>query len=272
MNYTLLNVFTRGTEGGNQLAVVEVKTPLTTEKMQSIARNFNFSETVFVTDHKNLRIFTPKTELPFAGHPTVGAAWWIAQQTKQQQFALSLSLGLVPIRIEENRPYLTFPGNPKISHYTGDLSGLLRSAHVPEDQVQKDMIRLINVGPEFLVIPLNSHAALRNARPHLGFNESVKCYYVFQEHPTIFHVRMLSLTLSTLEDPATGSAACALAAHCRDVRNIASGNVTVYQGQEMGRPSEIQLSWDQLIHVGGSVEQWAQGQLSPVKKPGIGLA
>lgn len=272
MNYTLLNVFTRGAEGGNQLAVVEVKTPLKTEKMQAIARDFNFSETVFVTEHKNLRIFTPKSELPFAGHPTIGAAWWIAQQTKQEQFALSLPLGLVPIRMENARPNLTFPGTPKITAYEGDLKELLKATHVSEDQVQKDLIRQINVGPEFLVIPLNSRAALTQAKPPIGFPEPVKCYFVFQEHPTIFHVRMFAPSLSVMEDPATGSAACALAGHCRAVRGIASGNVTVYQGQEMGRPSEIQLSWDQLIHVGGSVEPWAQGQLAPEKKPGIGLA
>jgi trans-2,3-dihydro-3-hydroxyanthranilate isomerase len=272
MNYTLLNVFTRSSEGGNQLAVVEVKAPLTTEKMQAIAKNFNFSETVFVTDHKDLRIFTPKSELPFAGHPTIGAAWWITQQTKQEQFALSLPLGLVPIRLEQNKVFLTFPGTPRVSNYTGDLQALLKATNVSAEYVQQDFIRQINVGPEFLVIPLTTHAALKAARPPVGFPEPVKCYFVFQEHPTIFHVRMFAPSLSVMEDPATGSAACALAAHCRDVRNIASGNVTVYQGQEMGRPSEIQLSWDQLIHVGGSVEQWAQGQLSPEKKPGIGLA
>ncbi len=272
MNYTLLNVFTRGFQSGNQLAVVEVKTPLAAEEMQTIARNFNFSETVFVTDHKNLRIFTPKSELPFAGHPTIGAAWWIAQQTKQEKFALSLPLGLVPIRLEQNKVFLTFPGTPKVSAYTGDLQGLLESTNVSPSSVQEDWIRQINVGPEFLLVPLNSYEALKAARPPVGFPEPVKCYFVFQEHPTIFHVRMFAPSLSVMEDAATGSAACALAGHCRDVRGIASGNVTVYQGQEMGRASEIQLSWDQLIQVGGCVEQWAQGQLSPEKKPGIGPA
>lgn len=272
MNYTLLNVFTRSENGGNQLAVVEVKAPLTTEKMQSIARDFNFSETVFVTDHKNLRIFTPKSELPFAGHPTIGAAWWIAQQTQQKQFALSLPLGLVPIRLQHNKVFLTFPGQPKVSNYTGDLAGLLEATHVPEEAIQKEWIRQINVGPEFLVIPLTSHQALREAQPPVSFPEPVKCYFIFQEHPTIFHVRMFAPSLSVMEDPATGSAACALAGFCRDVRNIPSGNVTVYQGREMDRPSEIQVSWDQLIHVGGSVEQWAQGQLNLDKKPGKGLA
>ncbi len=267
MNYTLMNVFTRGTDGGNQLAVVEVTAPLSAERMQSIARDFNFSETVFITDHKNLRIFTPKSELPFAGHPTIGAAWWISQQTQQTQFTLSLPLGLVPIRVEQGKVFLTFPGSPKISSYSGDLTGLLSATHVPEAQVQKDFIRLLNVGPEFLVIPLSSQAALRAARPPVGFAEPVKCYFIYQEHATIFHVRMFAPSLSVMEDAATGSAACALAGYCRDVRGIPSGNVTVYQGAEMGRPSEIQVSWEQLIHVGGSVEQWAHGQLAAVKPP-----
>jgi trans-2,3-dihydro-3-hydroxyanthranilate isomerase len=271
MNYSLLNVFTRGAHTGNQLAVVEVTTPLTAERMQSIARDFNFSETVFITDHKNLRIFTPKSELPFAGHPTIGAAWWISQQTQQTQFTLSLALGLVPIRIEQGKVFLTFPGSPKISPYAGNLAGLLNATNVPESQVQKDNIRQINVGPEFLVIPLNSHAALKAARPPMVFPEPVKCYFIYQEHATIFHVRMFAPSLSVMEDPATGSAACALAGYCRDVRGIPSGNVTVYQGTEMGRPSEIQVSWDQLIHVGGSVEPWAQGQLA-AQSHGIGLA
>jgi trans-2,3-dihydro-3-hydroxyanthranilate isomerase len=263
MNYSLLNVFTRGEHTGNQLAVVEVTAPLSVERMQSIARDFNFSETVFITDHKNLRIFTPKSELPFAGHPTIGAAWWISQQTQQTQFTLSLALGLVPIRIEQGKVFLTFPGSPKISSYSGDLTGLLSTTHVPDAQVEKDFIRQINVGPEFLVIPLRSSAALRAARPPVGFPEPVKCYFIDQEHSTIFHVRMFAPSLSVMEDAATGSAACALAGYCRDVRGVASGNVTVYQGTEMGRPSEIQVSWDQLIHVGGSVEQWATGKLAP---------
>jgi len=262
MNYSLLNVFTSGLQGGNQLAVVEVKSPLTNEKMQAIARDFNFSETVFITDHKNLRIFTPKSELPFAGHPTIGAAWWIAQRTKQEQFAVSVPLGLVPIRVQQNKVFLTFPGTPKVSPYRGDLAGLLKATHVATESVLPEWIRQINVGPEFLVIPLNSHAALKAARPLVGFPEPVKCYFVFQEHPTIFHVRMFAPSLSVMEDAATGSAACALAGFCRDVRGNASGNVTVYQGQDMGRPSEIQVSWNELIQVGGSVEQWAQGQLA----------
>lgn len=263
MNYTLMNVFTRGTEGGNQLAVVEVASSLSSEKMQAVAQNFNFSETVFITDNKNLRIFTPKSELPFAGHPTIGAAWWVSQQTQQSQFTLSLELGLVPIRIELGKVFLTFPGSPKISQYNGDLTGLLSATNVAVDQVQKANICQVNVGPEFLVIPLNSHAALKAARPPIGFTEPVKCYFIYQEHPTIFHVRMFAPSLSVMEDPATGSAACALAGYCRDVRGIPSGNVTVYQGTEMGRPSEIQVSWDQLIHVGGSVGQWATGKLAP---------
>jgi trans-2,3-dihydro-3-hydroxyanthranilate isomerase len=262
MNYSLLNVFTRGAYSGNQLAVVEVTAPLTAERMQSIARDFNFSETVFITDHRNLRIFTPKSELPFAGHPTIGAGWWISQQTQQTQFTLSLALGLVPIRIEQGKVFLTFPGSPKISPYSGDLTALLSATNVLEDQVQKTNICQANVGPEFLVIPLNSHAALKAARPPMGFPEPVKCYFIYQEHATIFHVRMFAPSLSVMEDAATGSAACALAGYCRDVRGIPSGNVTVYQGAEMGRPSEIQVSWDQLIHVGGSVEQWAHGKLT----------
>jgi trans-2,3-dihydro-3-hydroxyanthranilate isomerase len=265
MNYTLLNVFTRGTEGGNQLAVVEVTSPLSTEKMQGIAQNFNLSETVFVTDHKNLRIFTPECEFPFAGHPTIGAAWWIAQQTHQEQFAVSLPLGLVPIRIQQDKVFLTFPGTPEASSYAGDLAGLLELTNVPLEDVQQAWVRKIKVGLEFLVIPLASHAALKAALPPIGFPEAIKCYFVFQEHPTIFHVRMFSASASGNEDAATGSAACALAGYCRDVRGIPTGNVTVYQGAEMGRPSEIQVSWDQLIHVGGSAEQWAQGQLSAVK-------
>ncbi len=74
MNFYLVNVFTKNDKAGNQLAVVFPEKNLSDVHMQDIAKEFNFSETVFIDAYQNLRIFTPKSELPFAGHPSVGAA------------------------------------------------------------------------------------------------------------------------------------------------------------------------------------------------------
>jgi PhzF family phenazine biosynthesis protein len=111
-------------------------------------------------------------------------------------------------------------------------------------------------------MPLKSHAALKNAVPPMTTQDPLKCYFVFQENPSTYHVRMFAPILSVVEDAATGSAACALAAFVREVMGEKSGKATVYQGAEMNRPSEIQLEWTQAeIKLSGKVSEWGRGEL-----------
>jgi trans-2,3-dihydro-3-hydroxyanthranilate isomerase len=255
MKYYLLNVFTMGKDSGNQLAVVMLEESLAPEFMQSIAKEFNFSETVFIQDNI-LRIFTPKEELPFAGHPTIGAAWILSQLNHKKDFVLKLQIGEVSVSGDQLSARLTFPGTAKIQKFNGKLSDVLTNLHVLENAVKADHVRLVNVGPEFLIIPLNSLEALVEAKlPSL--DNPYRVYLVYKQSSSLYKVRMIKAR----EDAATGSAACALAGYLREVEGISVGKVTISQGVEMGRPSEIQLEWDKSIRVGGQVHLWAEGKL-----------
>lgn len=263
MKFEILNVFTtNAANSGNQLAVVYPDRELTKEQMQAIAFDFNFSETVFIFDHYDLRIFTPKSELPFAGHPSIGAAWSVHQTTKFKNFSLKVPLGILSIEANPSGARLTYPGSPIVKNFEGDLDHVLKHCSVESSQVHRDQVRLVNSGPEFLVMPLKSHSALKKAVPPVTTKDPLKCYFVFQEDPTTYHVRMFAPVLSVSEDPATGSAACALAGFLRDAMNEASGKRRVFQGLEMGRPSEIGISWNKKeIFLEGLVSKWATGEI-----------
>ncbi len=262
MKYYLLNVFVReGVNSGNQLAVVTPEKLLSVDEMQSIARNFNFSETVFIYDYYTLRIFTPKYELPFAGHPSIGAGWKVGQLTKKN-FSLEVPLGVLAIESDMDRSKLIFPGSPKVRDFDGDLNHVLKHCGVDLSQCYQDQARYVSSGPEFIVMPLKGHAALKNAVPPMTTQDPLKCYFVFQASPDTYYVRMFAPVLSVIEDAATGSAACALAGFIRDVLGEKSGKVTVYQGAEMNRPSEIQLAWTPAeIKLSGKVSEWGRGEL-----------
>lgn len=263
MKFQILNVFTTNeVNSGNQLAVVFPDKNLETQQMQSIARDFNFSETVFIYDNYDLRIFTPKAELPFAGHPSIGAAWSVHQITKYQNFSLRVPLGILSIEASGDRAKLTFPGSPIIKTFDGDLNHVLKHCSVDPSQVHTSMVRVVNAGPEFIVMPLKSHSALKKAVPPVTTKDPLKCYFVFQEDAHTYHVRMFAPVLSVMEDPATGSAACALAGFLRDAMGEPSGKVRIFQGYEMGRPSEIGISWNKKeIFLEGLVSKWASGEL-----------
>lgn len=263
MKFSLLNVFATPEENsGNQLAVVFPDTILSAERMQAIARDFNFSETVFVYDNYKLRIFTPKAELPFAGHPSIGAAWQVGQLVPRKHFSLEVPLGVLAVEVSETGAKLTFPGQPIVREFDGDLHDVLKHCSVQATQVHLDQVRYVSSGPEFIVIPLRSHTALKNATPPVTTKDPLKCYFIFQEDASTFHVRMFAPVLSVIEDPATGSAACALAGFLRDVMEMPSGKVTIFQGKEMNRPSQIRISWNpKEVHLEGAVYKWGGGEL-----------
>lgn len=263
MKYQLVNVFTTPEKNsGNQLAVVLAEKNLSTEEMQTIARDFNFSETVFIFDHYDLRIFTPKHELPFAGHPSIGAAWVVSLLTRKKNFSLSVPLGVLAIEASPEGAKLTFPGSPIVKTFTGDLGHILKHCNVDPKNVHTSQVRMVNSGPEFTIMPLKNHSALKKAVPPVTTTDPLKCYFIFQEDGQTFHVRMFAPSLSVIEDPATGSAACALAGFLREVMEEPSGNIKVYQGAEMGRPSELRVSWNKSgIHLEGLVSKWATGEI-----------
>lgn len=264
MKFALVNVFTTSPNLGNQLAVVFLEKELSKETMQTIAANFNFSETVFILEMENeipsLRIFTPKSELPFAGHPTIGAGWMLSQILGKKEFSVKVPAGVIAIKAHAEGATLTFPNKPVIRPYEGDLLNVLEHCGVEESEIAFNPY-LVSVGPEFLVIPLKSKEALIKAKSPISLTEAVKCYFIHEENPSQFKVRMFAPSLSVIEDPATGSAACALAGYLAQVLNRSTGKVSISQGAELNRACEIQLEWDEKICVGGKVHLWAQGSL-----------
>lgn len=264
MKYYLLNVFTKDQINGNQLAAVFPEQELTQEKMQMIAREFNFSETIFFhhEDFKKFRIFTPKSELPFAGHPTVGAAWLLHHLGKvANTFTLEVKQGEVECSIEK-LTYITYPGQPKVRNFEGNLEELLRLSNIEFLDTDSEKIRQIHVGPEFTLVPLKNRAALAQATPPLELSDkSIKAYYVFKDDENHYSVRMFAPGISVPEDAATGSAATALGGYLRDIQGMKKGEIIISQGSEMKRECEIHLRWAEKIQVGGAVKLWGEGTL-----------
>lgn len=263
MRFELVNVFTtHERNSGNQLAVVYPEKKLSDEEMLSISKYFNYNETIFVHDDYDLRIFTPKVEFPFAGHPTIGAASRISIRTKKKNFTLSVPLGILEVECAEDSARVTYPGSPVIEQFSGDINEILRLSSVEASQVHLNQVKKINAGPDFVVIPLKSLGALQKSTSPIFKKDPIRSYYIFQEAPEKFHVRMFTPFHSAGEDAATGSAACALAAFCRDVMGEVSGKAVISQGIQMGKPSEIRVQWNKTsIKLEGKVFKWAEGTL-----------
>lgn len=261
MKYLLVNVFPAAEHSGNQLAVVFADRDLSNEAMQTICNNFGFSETVFVFSGNKLRIFSPGGELPFAGHPTIGAAWAISQQNKTSSFNMTAMKGVIPCEVNERSAKIKFPGSAALSSYTGNLSTILRETNLQEADVELQSITAISTGPHFVLIPVKSRATLENVNPVQKLEGKERPYLVYRESEVKFLVRMFSPLLKDGEDAATGSAACALAAYLQGQGQM-SGQAEVFQGKEMGRPCKINIQWsEEGIYLQGEVSLWGQGEL-----------
>lgn len=261
MRFVIVNVFTALPHAGNQLAVVFPTEQLSDERMQKICWDFNYSETVFVYG-KSLRIFSPSGELPFAGHPTIGTAWVLGQELKSASFTLETKRGPLPVKVQGSRVDLVFPGSPTVTDYHGDLSELARAYGVPLDQIDPLHVREVNAGPQFVLVPIKSEVALENAHRSQVAGEKRRAYFVHRSSATTASVRLFSPALSKGEDAATGSAACALAGWLQQIAKEPRGELTISQGKQIARPSQLFLRWGDEIELGGEVRLWAEGTLT----------
>jgi trans-2,3-dihydro-3-hydroxyanthranilate isomerase len=250
--YEVVDVFTDTPYAGNPLAVVLDGDDLTTEQMQQLAREFNLSETAFpvrpaVGATYGLRIFTPVSELPFAGHPSVGSAWLLHQlgRIETGDNVQSCGAGLLPVRVTEGSVTLT-GGPPTVSEplppgpFVGALGlGELDLAGPPP--------RWAGVGIEFayLLVRGASLAAATvdtSAVARLGGTGLALVEWDGRDA----RVRVFPGGVGIAEDPATGSAALGLGVYLAAVGLLPDGahDYTVTQGVEMGRPSTLQCSVD----------------------------
>lgn len=277
LDFHILDVFTDRRFGGNPLAVVLDAQALTGEQMQSIAREFNQSETVFVLPPQNpahsamVRIFTPSRELPFAGHPTVGTAVLLASLKApggdhDALVVLEQTIGTVRVGVKlsaSSAAYAEFDA-PKLPAEAGTLPPIDRLAAgldlIPSEiGFENHRPTCYAAGNAFAFIPVASLEAIGRARVSSShwagaFQDQgfVGAYlYTRQcEHTTSsFHVRMFAPDAGVPEDPATGSAAVCFAGVIAKFDGLTDGMYrrTIEQGYEMGRPSHIQLG----LHVEG---------------------
>jgi trans-2,3-dihydro-3-hydroxyanthranilate isomerase len=268
--YLTVDVFTNRMFGGNPLAVVLDAGGLTTAQMQAIAAEFNYSETTFVLPPSDsahtahVRIFTPRTEVPFAGHPNVGTAFVLAQQSEfayasaRNGFVFEEGAGLVPLQLlrqdgavvgAELRAPEALSRRSFVSQQ--DAASCLSlteqdiaiAAHAPQ---------VISVGLPFLAVEVVSREALSRARPNAAEHErllpldgadSVFAYWrangESNSSETVLHARTFAPLDGVVEDPATGSAnaaAISLLATLRESQ-VSDHRWRIHQGVDMGRPS-----------------------------------
>ncbi len=275
LNFFTYDVFTARKFAGNPLAVVEDADGLTGEQMQTICREFNLSETIFIlkpADPANtarVRIFFPGGEMPFAGHPTVGCAIHLAAKkykagcSFETVIRLEEVAGLVPVKVSRigdvPRAQFTAPVVPFAPDVAMPSDGeIARALGLSEQDIGfgAHRPRLLQGGPRALHVPLASRAALERARtlePHwsalvtpLGTDIGYLYTPGGDGADTSFRARMFAPTGGIPEDPATGSATAILAAQLLDFEALKDGTHRwrLEQGYEMGRPSDLWLEAD----------------------------
>jgi trans-2,3-dihydro-3-hydroxyanthranilate isomerase len=269
LHFTTLDVFTNERFAGNPLAVVDGSEDLDAARMQAIAREFGLPETVFVfpaadpAHTARLHIFTPATELPFAGHPTVGTAVVIAlsrRNRKPQDLILEEQIGLVRCHVTPKAKDLAqarfaLPVLPRQLGWKADPTAIAAALGISPADIDSGWFapEKWSAGIDMCMVPVKSTAALARASPDVsGWEDAFgksgpRAVYVFCRHgdlpATSFRARMFAPFLGVREDPATGSAAAALAGVLTAHGGLGAGahKVIIEQGCEMGRPSTIEL-------------------------------
>lgn len=286
--YHILDVFTDRPFGGNQLAVLPDARGLDAATMQRIAREFNFSESTFVlppedaANTRRVRIFTPFRELPFAGHPNIGTAIALVASGEVEAGVLRFEegAGLVPVRVEQDaadalHAELTAPRPPELGDVfeAAELAPVLGLAEA-DIVIDRHPPRLVSAGIPFLCIELRDRDALARSRLTTDAAERLAdcatgfLVYTHEAGEGLdLRMRMYAPAVGVPEDPATGSAAVALAGLLAllDERDTVTLHWRIAQGVEMGRPSLLQASADKqdgavtAIRVAGMAVRVAEG-------------
>ena len=265
------DVFTDTKYEGNPLAIVPEADGLDGEDMQCIAREFNLSETVFILPPQNkahsarVRIFTPGRELPFAGHPTVGAAIFLGLQkvedsNLEDDLIIVLEEGVGPVRIgvrlrPGKAPFaeLDVPVMPQDVGKAAPIDRLAAALGLAPNDIgfENHVATRYSSGVPFTFVPVRDLDAIGRAAAQIqhwgeafGTHDHPNAFLYCRQtihNEAAFHARMFAPTMGIPEDPATGSAAAALAgvvAHFDEPRDGLHSGV-IEQGFEMGRPSNI---------------------------------
>lgn len=295
-SYHLVDVFTDQQFGGNQLAVFTDGRGLSDAQMAAIAREMNLSETTFVLPPDDpahdcrVRIFTPASELPMAGHPTVGTAFVLAREGRtgvqdgDAAFTFEEGVGPIPVRLamQAGQAQMIWMQQPaptfgRIYDNRDDIAAML--SLTPDDIDRRYPLQVVSSGVPFLYVPLASRDAARRARlrtdiwEQVGLpNDILKLFMFTQEvehSGSTVHSRMFAPGIGITEDPATGGASGPLGCYLVQYGIVPDDGRTFVseQGIEMGRPSflhiRIQRDGEAFTHVGvgGSCVYVGQGTL-----------
>lgn len=297
--YAILDVFTDRRLAGNPLAVVLDAEGLDDRAMQKIAAEFNLSETVFVfpADQPGLtarvRIFTPARELPFAGHPTVGTAVYLAKPRCELiggdcKAVIVLGEQVGPVRCgvrlaadgSVGSAEFDLPKKPRFVRGGGSVEAIAAALDLDPRDIgcENHVPTVFEAGVPFAFVPVRDLDAAARARPvpqlwGAAFAEDAPSAFVYcretVRHDAAFHARMFAPDMGIGEDPATGAAAAAFAGVVQRFDSLPEGRhaTPIEQGVEMGRPSfirleiEIQRGQIQTARIGGQAVLVAEGTL-----------
>lgn len=296
LHYHLVDVFTDRAFGGNPLAVVTNGRGVSDETMQAVAKEFNLSETTFVLPPDDarhdwrVRIFTPASELPMAGHPTVGTAFVLAREhlipraEREVQIVFEEGVGPVPVRVEyrDGEPSFAEMSQPlpKFGPRFDDRRAAAAMLSLEESDIEPDLpVEVVSCGVPFLYVPLRSLDAARRARPRVDLIERAANEHGVPPELFVFtretegagstvHSRMFAPGMGITEDPATGAASGPLGSYlvrhglvpCDPAADIVSE-----QGIEMGRPSYVKIRIERRgdditsVKVGGQCHFMGEG-------------
>ncbi len=292
MNFYIVDVFAESKYAGNQLAVFAGAgvAELSEAQMLLIAREINYSETTFIRSPDprdggyDVRIFTPKKELPFAGHPTLGTAFVLQQEIireKVDRVILNLAVGQIPVTFNyhnESADILWMRQNPPSFGQVLSAESLANVLNLEPDEIDANFpIQEVSTGVPFIIVPLKTLASLKKAQVNLDKyfelvdTRSAKEILIFcpETYSDLndLSVRVFAHSLGIPEDPATGSANGCLAGYLVEYGYYGSGkiDVRVEQGYEIDRPSLLLLQaaknqGEIAVLVGGKVVMVAKGE------------
>src|SRR5919197_6044847 len=272
--YVIADVFTDTPLEGNALAVFTDARAIPPPRMQQIAREMNLSETVFVLPAEDggdarIRIFTPASELPFAGHPTLGSALVLAESRGGDLIRLETGAGMIPVEIQrqDGRIVSGSMRQPIPTWEPYEAAGELLAALGVQSSLLP--VEVYRNGPRHVYVALGGEDAVASLTPDLGAlarlpDVGVNC---FAGSGARWKTRMFAPAYGVAEDPATGSAAGPLAVHLARHGRVAFGEeIEISQGVEVGRPSTLYARADgtasqvERVEVGGSAVTVARGE------------
>jgi trans-2,3-dihydro-3-hydroxyanthranilate isomerase len=297
IRYLHLDVFTASPFEGNQLAVFPDPGDLTGEQMQVVAREINFSESTFILPAENdgdvrMRIFTPGSELPIAGHPTIGSTFALVIEkviaAGRRDFVFELGVGPTPVTLDWEEDTLAFAWMtmplPTFGATIEDRHALARAMGVEARDLAEGLpAQLVSCGVPYVLVPMTSRAAVdavsieRQAFARCcrdaGIDETPVFFFTTDGGTPgeTAYSRMIAPAFGIAEDPATGSASgplgCYLVQHGVVTGDRANAMVSL-QGVAMGRPSRIHIAIDRdagritRVRVGGQAVLVGRGELT----------